>query len=277
MTKHLAVLGSPIEHSKSPIIHAAAYRVLGLDWSYGRNEIVRGALKSFLDKLDESWIGLSLTMPLKDQAAKLAVYSDEITTLTGSANTLVRSVDGWHAFNTDVFGITESLRRANLNSLQSVLLVGSGATAKSAIVALSKFCPEAKIYVQSRNRESLKQLVGFGRSLGMSVKSTKNFKRRAQSCSLTISTLPALALDDLLVFKKYFQPKGALFDVAYDPWPSKAATLWSSRNQTVISGLEMLIWQAVAQIRIFTATDPERELDNEIAVIEAMRHSIQVD
>jgi len=110
LTQNYAVLGSPIDHSKSPIIHRAAYRVLGLDWNYGRHEVIKGALRSFIDGLDESFRGLSLTMPLKEEAVRFAHKLDYYARLTGAVNTLAKTLKDsgepvWTGYNTDVFGI----------------------------------------------------------------------------------------------------------------------------------------------------------------------------
>ena len=275
--RKLSVLGSPIEHSKSPVIHAAAYRVLGLDWDYERNQIGKGGVRPFVDALDASWIGLSLTMPLKEEAAKFASTLDKAAEATGAVNTLVRFDGGWAGYNTDVFGIVQAVHNAGISQLESVLVVGSGATATSAVAAIKQLAPNAEVRVFARNSDTRSQLIAFAKSLGLNAKKTGNFASTAAKADLVISTLPAGAMDEVaakLGSKRGFQPKGAILDVAYQPWPSGIATVWYDRHQPIISGLEMLLWQAVAQIRIFLNGDPAVALPNEVAVVEAMRHSL---
>ena len=112
MSNQFLVVGSPIDHSKSPAIHRAAYRVLGLDWDYGKLEVGRGGLRQVVDNAPEALRGFSVTMPLKEEAAKLASTVDEFARTSGAANTLVRNEDGWSAYNTDVFGIVQAVRTA---------------------------------------------------------------------------------------------------------------------------------------------------------------------
>ncbi|MEY4743952.1 MAG: hypothetical protein RIR34_1291, partial [Actinomycetota bacterium] len=104
MERKLSVLGSPIGHSKSPDIHSAAYRVLGLDWDYERNEVRKGGLVSFMEGLTPDWLGLSITMPLKEEAFRFATSVDRAANATKAVNTLVRNETGWAGYNTDVFG-----------------------------------------------------------------------------------------------------------------------------------------------------------------------------
>lgn len=277
MVSNYAVLGSPIEHSKSPLIHKAAYRVLGLDWEYQKLEVREGGLRNFLDSLDSSWQGLSLTMPLKEEAFRIAVSLDTFAQRTHAVNTLHKTVPGWAGFNTDVFGIVQSLKQGQLQTPSRVLVIGSGATAKSAVTALVEIAPKAKISIHARNETAKLDLAKYAIDLGFDVVAARNLKREIRRADLTISTVPAGALDDLatkLMNRKLFTPKGALFDVVYKDWPTDLAKLWISRDLKAISGLEMLIWQAVAQIRIFTTGNSQTPLPNEAAVLAAMRHAV---
>ena len=277
VTKQLAVLGSPIAHSKSPLIHSAAYGVLGLDWSYDKHEVRKGGLSAFLSDLGPEWLGLSLTMPLKEEAFRLAQVADRAALATMAVNTIVRTDSGWAGFNTDVFGIVQSLHLANLGELTRVLVIGSGATATSAVTAVRQHAPNAKVEIFARNARTRGELVTFAKNLGLKAKAVSNLKKSCTQADLVISTLPAHALDEVatgFAKGKKFNPTGALLDVAYQPWPSELAKVWVEARRPVISGLDMLLWQAVAQIRIFTTGDPAKPLPNEEAVILAMRHAL---
>lgn len=277
MHRKLSVLGSPIDHSRSPLIHSAAYRVLGLDWDYQKNEVRKGGLRPFVDALDASWLGLSLTMPLKEEAAKFASTLDKAALATKAVNTLVRTEAGWAGYNTDVFGIVQAIHLANLGQLERVLVVGSGATATSAVAAISQIAPNAKVLVTARNKGTRNELIEFAKGLGLHARSVRSLRRVVNKVDLTIATLPGGALEVTaaeLANWKGFKPKGAILDVAYQPWPSAIASAWQAKERPIISGLEMLLWQAVAQIRIFTNNDPAVALPNEMAVVEAMRHAL---
>lgn len=281
MNRKFAVLGSPIEHSKSPLIHAAAYRVLGEDWEYTRHEVARGGLKRFIENDEGIHSGFSVTMPLKENAFQFAAETDELSKLAKASNTLSLQDGIWKAFNTDIFGITQavSLALSNLKreSIRKSLVIGSGATCTSALVAISKLAPGSSVKIYARNSRTRAQQIDFASSLGLDASRGLFLGRCIGEADLTISTLPGGALDEnaaRFAKRAKFVPGGLLLDVAYHPWPSKLANFWSARNRPVVSGLEMLIWQAVAQIRIFKFGNPEQYLPNEIAVIEAMRNAV---
>ncbi len=277
MNKQLAVLGKPIEHSKSPQIHAAAYKTLGLNWNYERHEVAAGQLASFISGLDENWLGLSVTMPLKYEAVRFAETHDEVVEATGIANTLLQTSTGWQSFNTDVFGISEALRRVpNLNPA-AVTIVGSGATAASTIYAVSRLYPKARISLIARNSEQARDLNKRFPEASLRTHKWSSLSRQVRNSELVISTLPSRALDSAIgkMRKSLFtKPRGVLLDVAYEPWPSHAADWWLENELTVVSGIEMLIFQAIAQCRVFYGSDVNIVLPNERAVEFAMRHSL---
>ena len=133
----LAVLGSPISHSKSPAIQRAAYGVLGLDWTYEAIEMTGDGLGDFVAGLDDQWRGLSLTMPLKRDVLALLAWRHPLVDLVGGANTVLLSAEGPRGFNTDVQGAVESFASVGVSSLGYVHLLGAGATAASVLVAVA--------------------------------------------------------------------------------------------------------------------------------------------
>ena len=279
MTRHLAVLGSPIAHSKSPELHNAAYRTLQLNWDYSRIELTAGQLLQFIETLDSDWLGLSLTMPLKEETLRVANEKSPLAVATGVANTLLRTTTGWKAFNTDVFGIQRAIASAVEETPKRIVIIGSGATAASAVFAAGELYPKAKITVCARNAKSAYQLQQRAASNGIKIATTTLRKLRPlfSKADIVISTLPSGALDSLaakLRRNAFFKPSGILLDVAYNPWPSEIASVFESKQARVISGIEMLIWQAIAQIRIFNHNNIDVELPNERAVELAMRHSL---
>jgi shikimate dehydrogenase len=262
VTKHFAVLGSPIEHSKSPAIHSAAFSFLKVHALYSRHELAEG-LSEWVGTLDDSWHGLSLTMPLKEQALALADRADSLAIATGAANTLIRTETGWDAYNTDVFGIQKAVASVEA---KSVSVIGSGATARSAIVAMQEMGKNVTLW--ARNKQAMKNLAA---EFELAIHD-KFFQ--AAASDLVISTLPAGALDSYLEELRT-PPKGTLLDVAYHPWPSKAAERFGVAGQA-ISGLEMLLWQAVAQQRLFAGNDIDEPLDNEKGLVSAMRVALEM-
>ncbi|NJI59298.1 shikimate dehydrogenase [Microbacterium oxydans] len=265
----LAVWGDPIAHSKSPDLHAAAYRVLGVDWQYGRRQVTAPAFADALAELDDSWRGLSLTMPLKEEAFRAAATKDAHAELTGAVNTLLLG-DAPAGFNTDVGGIVDALAEAGVTEAGTVRILGAGATAASALVAAMEL-GATRVFVHARRPERAAGLVALGAHIGVLVE-TQPLDVKPSRADLTIATLPsgtALPADTSTALA---ESGGALFDAAYAPWPSALAAGWG--DGAVISGLGMLLHQAVRQIRVFHHGDPRTELPDEDSVVAAMRAAL---
>ena len=274
----LAVLGSPIAHSKSPLLHAAAYRELGLDWQYGAEDVTADGLPAYIASRDDSWRGLSLTMPLKRDVLPLLSAVDSTALLTGGANTVLFDRTGGElslrGFNTDVYGVTEAFREAGIDTLGSVQILGGGATAASVLVAVREL-GASRILVSVRNPARVGDLVALGRSLGAEVAvgllgaSGGPFG----TPDAVVSTIPGHS-ETGFEFPASVRRDAVLFDVAYDPWPSTFAASWQGAGGTVISGLEMLLHQALAQVRVFVGGAPDVSLPGESLVLPAMRAAV---
>jgi len=274
MTTNLAVLGSPIGHSKSPLLHAAAYRELGLDWNYSALEVTGEILADFVRSRDDSWRGLSLTMPLKRDVIPILDELDSIGTLTGAANTVLITDGRLSGFNTDVYGIVRAFSDAGVDHLDNVQILGGGATAASAIVAMRELGAR-RITVSVRSVARAADLVALGRAGGVDIVVSElgPDDQTTDVPDAVISTLPGHA-EHAVTFSSALRESAVLFDVAYDPWPSTLAEAWTDAGGTVISGLEMLINQAVAQVRIFVNADAAVPLDREADVLAAMRAAV---
>lgn len=270
MSAHrLAVWGDPIAHSKSPALHAAAYRVLGLGWEYGRRQVDAAGFAGALTSLDESWRGLSLTMPLKERAYAAASSRDRHAQLTGGVNTLLLGTT-LAGFNTDVGGIVDALVEGGITAVENVRILGAGATAASALVAVSEM-GAATVDVRARRPERGAALAALGARLDLSV-ALGALDEGLDAVDLTIATLPSGTALDASVAARLADHGGALFDAAYAPWPSALGSVWG--DAPVISGLEMLLHQAVRQIRIFHHGDPVTPLPDEFRIVEAMRAAL---
>lgn len=276
----LAVLGSPIAHSKSPAIHAAAYREMGLNWRYGRHELVASELEDYLAGLGDEYRGLSLTMPLKEEAYRLARVLDPVAAQSGVVNTLFRlpgtgAVASWAGFNTDVGGLASAIESEGLDATHTIVF-GAGATAVSAVLAARSLGAE-QITVLARRLEAAEKLAKrFDGGIGaegdpVPVRAGElfaNHETTAPRATLIISTLPGHGIEWQRVPSVGVAPT---FDVAYDPWPSPLAGLTREAGQPVFSGVGMLIEQALLQIRIFVNGDPALPLQNEDRLREVMR------
>ena len=266
-SKHFAVVGDPIDHSLSPNIHNAAYKFLGLDWDYTRFQVSEGNLQDFLRKEGSHLSGISVTMPLKLEAAALASNGDEIVSELQIANTLLRKDDEFTAFNTDVFGIEMALSNCWGQGIQRVAILGSGATAQSALYAISRRASNAKVVVYARDLSKTEKIENLATKLGIALE-VRLLGSYSHEQDLTISTIPAAALDTL----SHLSQAGWLLNVNYSSKDSSFSKQFNADK--VVQGETMLIWQAIAQIRIFRNGTPQAELDNEKALFAKMAEAL---
>lgn len=280
MTDRLAVFGSPIAHSKSPVLHRTAYGILGLDWEYSARDVTAAELPGIVGGRDESWRGLSLTMPLKQAAFELPDSRDAMAVLTGAVNTLrfVGSGDDRAVFgyNTDVSGITRALAAVGVTEAPHVHVLGGGATAASAVVAAAEL-GAISVSVLARTPEKSASLVELGRRAGVTVDiHTFEAGRDLPAPQLVVSTLPGGSRAPV-AYTPSVLAESALLDVAYDPYPSELAATWADAGGTVANGLSMLVQQALIQVRIFLSNDPFQPLEREDTILAAMLASVGLD
>lgn len=263
-----AVLGSPISHSLSPALHQAAYRALGLpQWSYEAHEVQASALGRFVSGLGPQWAGLSLTMPLKEAAFEVADEVSPLARQVGAINTLVRRPDGgWSGDNTDVYGVAQALREAGCDRVNSAVVLGSGATARSVVAALTSLgCVRVTFAVRSTARQiTVDQAHRAG--LEVAVVGLGQVSEALGNGSVVVSTLPAgtqagdwLPEDGLVgwvLSGRSSQQARLLLDVVYAGWPTPLARAFQEAGAGVVSGLEMLVHQAAEQVRLMTGLLP---------------------
>ncbi|WP_369276118.1 shikimate dehydrogenase [Streptomyces sp. R11] len=261
--KRAAVLGSPIAHSLSPVLHRAAYAELGLTgWSYDRFEIDEAALPGFVSELGPEWAGLSLTMPLKRAVIPLLDEVTQTAVSVEAVNTVVMTADGRRVGdNTDIPGMVAALREHGIEQVDSAAILGAGATASSALAALARICTgEVVAYVRSEARAA--EMRQWGERLDVEIRTADWAEAdRALHAPLVIATTPAGATDALAAAVP--ERPATLFDVLYDPWPTALAARWSMYGGAVVSGLDLLVHQAVLQVEQMTGRVP--------APLEAMR------
>ncbi|HEY3528363.1 MAG TPA: shikimate dehydrogenase [Nocardioides sp.] len=247
-----AILGDPVEHSLSPVLHRAAYAELGLGWTYDSVRVAAGGLAAYLDGLGPEWRGLSLTMPLKREVVALLTARDPWTEMSGAANTLLLDPDGGrHGLNTDVPGAEAALGRATGGTLRSALVLGGGATAASVLLALAERGLErATLAVREETRaaDTVTAVARHPRPPHVEVTSLAELGRSA--ADIVVSTIPAAAqTEDVLTAVREVP---VVFDVRYDPWPTPLAAAAAAEGRTVVGGLDLLLWQAVDQVRAMT-------------------------
>ena len=261
--RRAAVLGRPVGHSLSPLLHAAAYADLGLTgWSYVRVEVGdEPGLRTFVESLGPEWAGLSLTMPLKRLVQPMLDTQSETAVAVGSVNTVVLGAAGRAGHNTDVHGIVAALREGGVATLAPgrSLVLGGGATAASAVAALAALGdPEPTVVVRSRERAG--EVLEAGERLGARPRlagfDDVDVAVLAGSAA-AVSTVPASGGDAVTALLDRTGPVGGvLLDVVYEPWPTPVAGAWERAGGAVVGGFVMLLHQAVEQVRLFTGREP---------------------
>ncbi len=260
------MLGSPIGHSRSPALHRAAYAALGLPWEYVAQEVTADQLPDFVHGLGAEWRGLSLTMPLKLAAVALCSSVEPSAEQVGAVNTMVRSDDGrWCGYNTDIGGCIDALSAVGVDRVDSALIVGAGATARSALAAVAALGAR-RARVLARSVERAADMAALGRDLGVEVAVfALSEAGGSDQVDVVVSTIPAAAqttcADDLAGRARVF------LDVIYEP-PLTPLLLAAERRGAVgIPGLELLLHQAARQVTLMTGVAE--------APVEAMRAALR--
>jgi shikimate dehydrogenase len=257
--RRAAVLGSPIAHSRSPQLHLAAYRALGLhDWTYDRIECSAEELPGVVSGFGPEWVGVSVTMPGKFAALRFADEHTARAEQVGSANTLVRTPRGWRADNTDIDGVTGALGAVSGRAL----VCGSGGTAPAAVVGLAHLGVTG-ITVVARNPDKAARLVDLGTRVGAQARfcalDSSNIKELAAevaAAQVLVSTIP---VDVATHYAGTFAAIPVLLDAVYDPWPTPLAAAVAAAGGRVVNGLQMLLHQAFAQVEQFTGLPAPRQ------------------
>ncbi len=251
-----AVLGKPIAHSKSPQLHLAAYRALGLTgWTYERIECDADQLPGVVGGFGPEWVGVSVTMPGKFAALRFADERTDRAQRVGSANTLVRTPTGWRADNTDIDGVAGALGSASGRAL----VCGSGGTAPAAVAGLAQLGVSG-ITVVARNPDKAARLVELGNAMGVATRFCDldggGLADEVAAADALVSTIPA---DVAARYAGTLSGIGVLLDAVYDPWPTPLAAAVTAGGGRVISGVQMLLHQAFAQVEQFTGLPAPRE------------------
>ncbi len=266
------VWGDPISHSRSPVIHSAAYAQLGLPWTYGRRRVDEASFTAEIGALEADVRGLSLTMPLKTVAHDRASRWDAAAAATGAVNTLRRDADGWAGYNTDVGGLARALTESGGGDVDSARIVGAGATATSALAALAELGIR-RVEVVARRPAAAAALQPLAERLGVALH-VSSLDSVTDAVDLTVSTLPGDAPVADRTADRLAEVGGRLFDVVYGTWPTTLGAAWIARGAIAEPGMAMLLHQAVLQIRIFATGEPTQALPDEAAVVAVMRSAL---
>lgn len=276
MTMWAAVIGSPIAHSLSPVIHRAAWEQLGIDgWEYRRAEVTEESLPTFIGQLDESFRGLSVTMPCKQAVMPLLDAIDPLASAVGAVNTVVPSAGMLAGFNTDVTGIASAIRRACSRSgipvPSSALVLGARATASSALAALGELGITTTT-VAARRFGGPGSVISAASRLGVSVEQVmwsdvSAVASAAARADVLISTLPA-GVADPIASRLAPREGQILLDVIYSPRDTALRTTFEKAGGVVAEGTDMLVYQGAAQVQLMTGRSPDPAV---------MRHALEAE
>ena len=245
-----AVLGSPISHSLSPLLHKRAYELLNIEASYEALDVApQGAEDFFRKALEGDWTGFSLTMPLKETVvnlgSKFGFEIDPIVQLMKSGNTMHRKGETFHISSTDRTGF---LRLFEGVDCAKTLIIGGGGTARAALSALDGHAEKVDFLLRSPSRqETLLQIAR---------QSTVGFFPMDHSLigyDLVVSTVPAGVTDAMSESLSSAVP--TLCEVLYNPFPTKLLEKAKSFGSVTIDGIDLLVEQALDQIAIFSAVE----------------------
>lgn len=266
-SRRAGVLGHPIDHSLSPVLHRAAYAALGLDWDYQAFDVTEEALPGFMDDVDSTWAGLSLTMPLKVAAVPLVDFLEPMAKLLGLINTVVVQYSGKTrtlvGANTDVYGIVAALKEREVTSAGPAVVLGGGATATSALAALGQLGTHAAV-VAVRDRSRAAPLMRAATKMGVSVRviPLEEAPRFMEECTTVISTIPDAASAPLASQVGALPPQSVVVDVTYHPLVSELGHSWERKGGIRVGGERMLLHQAAEQVRLMTGLDaPLEQMD----------------
>mgnify|MGYP000123435827 FL=1 len=247
------VLGSPISHSLSPLLHKTAYEFLGIEGSYSAFEVQSGQLRHFLNNEGSALNNVSLTMPLKEEALSISDTVSDLARQIQSGNTLSKKEGLWNLTSTDVEGFTFALESHNRNTMGDVLIIGAGATARAVIAACDGVSRSVSVINRNPDREiairnSAPHFVVDFISWGTSI----DFNKYDLVVNTTPGETAALFVDQVTATSATF------FEVLYNPWPTVLLSKWRELGGYGIDGLDLLIHQAISQIEIFSLSSIDR-------------------
>ncbi len=247
--RRCGVLGHPVGHSLSPLLHRTAYAALGLDWTYEAHDIAADGLAAFFDGLDARWRGLSLTMPLKRAVLPLLDDLDDTARTVGAVNTVLLDAHGRHGANTDVPGLAAALRANGVRDPGAGrgTVVGGGATAASALAALAAL-GFGDVEVRVREPARADDTVRTGRALGLAVRVARLDDPWPDTADVLVSTVPSTVAARLV--PEVALSAGVVADAVYEPWPSPLLVRAARAGARTVTGLDLLVHQAVAQVHL---------------------------
>ena len=263
-TSLLAVIGQPIHHSLSPLMHNAALAELGLNWRYMGLEVAPDRLAPAITGLAAVGCrGLSVTIPHKEQVQPLLSGMDPLAAAVGAVNCLIPDGNGgWRGTNTDVMGFVAPLQ-GQLRPGGTALVLGSGGVVRAVLRGCCDLGVE-RVVLRGRNRHKLEALARDVADWAppLTLSSPDEALEPHLACSSLVVNGTPLGMADLkdqspLSVEQLAQlpPEATVYDVVYTPRPTKLLRLAAARQLRTIDGLEMLVQQGAAALKLWTGLE----------------------
>jgi 3-dehydroquinate dehydratase/shikimate dehydrogenase len=265
-TQVFGVIGDPVGHSLSPLIHNRAFHELGINAVYVPFRVPRGELPAFLKGFESLPVeGYSVTIPHKEAAAALPGQRDPMVATIHAANTLLRGTNGWRIFNTDAPAAIDSLREhlpptpdgqpAQLQS-RSVLLLGAGGAARAVAHALQR--EGAVLIIANRTLERAQKLAEEVGCRSIDWAARHNVLCDTLVNCTSVGMYPNM--DDSPVHHSFLKPGLFVFETIYTPETTLLVKEARARGCTVLTGVDMFVRQAAMQFKLFTGREAPLEL-----------------
>lgn len=270
-TKIVGVIGHPIKHSYSPLMHNIAFEISGLNFIYLPFDVTSNSLKDAMKGMTALGIkGFNVTLPLKEKILPLLKDVSEEANIIGAVNTVVNDDGILRGYNTDVAGVIESLNPFKDEIAGAkISVIGTGGAARSVIYALIRTFKVGQINIINRTEQTAESLKEY-----FSVKMIhSDFKAHAlvppdlvetfRNSKLIINTTPMGMFpevdDSATTIKDSFMKGQIVFDVVYNPVKTKLLRLAESQGATIITGLKMFVEQGAKAFELWTGEQMEKE------------------
>ena len=257
-TKLLGVIGDPVEHSLSPIMHNAVSAALGFDYVYVPLPVARGDLHRALSGFEAiNLVGFNLTIPHKQAILPLLSEVSATAQRVGAVNTVWRTEAGWNGTNTDVAGFLAPLKTFPRDwSQMAPVVLGNGGAARAVVAGCIEIGCQ-NIHVVGRNQEKLKDFQRSWSDSSLKVHLQSELPQLLKQSGLVINTTPIgmfpntdqSPLTEELI--QWLQPEAIAYDLIYTPNPTLFLQQAQKRGAIAIDGLEMLVQQGAAALEIW--------------------------
>lgn len=274
-----AVIGDPISHSLSPKIHNFLLKEQNINGIYSAIKVEKGNLESAIESMkSDGFSGFNVTIPHKEEIFKICDYKSKSASLTGAVNTVVFTEDGkLFGHNSDAEGFLNNLKNSqkdfDLNG-KSAFVIGAGGAARAIIYGLAKSGTN-RIYITNRSKNRaltlINDFVDFAKSQKCQIEflDGDNFSKQLGECDLLVNStsLGMVGQADLVINLENLKSTAITYDIVYKPLITDLLKSAQSRDNKIVTGLGMLIFQALIGFEMWFKKKPDAKLVEKISNI----------